>query len=113
MARRPRPTVSPSSISAANTNAVITRAVKNSPLGLYVQDQIKAGNWIFNLGMRGDLYNGLAVARQAEPRLGVAYSIKPTNTVLRLSYARTWRRRSMRILFYRARAAGAMFWLIR
>jgi hypothetical protein len=58
-------------------------------LGLYVQDQIKAGNWIFNLGMRGDLYNGLAVARQAEPRLGVAYSIKPTNTVLRLSYART------------------------
>ncbi len=58
-------------------------------LGLYVQDQIKAGNWLFNLGIRGDLYNGLAVARQAEPRLGAAYSIKPTNTVLRVSYART------------------------
>src|SRR5271154_4595509 len=58
-------------------------------LALYVQDQIKAGNWLFNLGIRGDLYNGLAIARQAEPRLGVSYSIKPTNTVLRLSYART------------------------
>jgi hypothetical protein len=58
-------------------------------LALYLQDQIKAGNWVFNLGIRGDLYNGLAIARQAEPRLGVAYSIKPTGTVLRVSYART------------------------
>jgi hypothetical protein len=58
-------------------------------LALYVQDQIKAGNWLFNLGIRGDLYNGLTIARQAEPRLGVSYSVKPTNTVLRLSYART------------------------
>jgi hypothetical protein len=58
-------------------------------LALYIQDQIKAGNWLFNLGIRGDLYNGLTIAHQAEPRLGVSYSIKPTNTVLRLSYART------------------------
>jgi hypothetical protein len=58
-------------------------------LALYVEDQIKAGNWLFNLGIRGDLYNGLTVARQAEPRLGVAYNIKPTNTILRVSYART------------------------
>jgi hypothetical protein len=58
-------------------------------LALYVQDQIKAGNWNFNVGLRGDLYNGLSVARQAEPRLGVAYSLKRTGTVLRASYART------------------------
>ncbi|MGC1870985.1 MAG: TonB-dependent receptor [Acidobacteriaceae bacterium] len=58
-------------------------------LALYVEDQIKTGNWLFNLGMRGDLYNGLTVARQAEPRVGIAYSVKPTNTVLRISYART------------------------
>ena len=37
-------------------------------LALYVQDQIKAGNWVFNLGIRGDLYNGLTVTRQPEPR---------------------------------------------
>ena len=58
-------------------------------LALYVEDQVKAGNWLFNVGIRGDLYNGLTVARQAEPRVGIAYSLKPTNTVLRVSYART------------------------
>lgn len=58
-------------------------------LGLYIQDQIKAGDWVFNLGIRGDLYNGLAVAREAQPRLGAAYNIKRTGTVLRVSYART------------------------
>jgi hypothetical protein len=58
-------------------------------LALYIQDQIKAGNWLFNVGIRGDLYNGLTVARQAEPRLGASYSVKQTGTVLRVSYART------------------------
>jgi hypothetical protein len=58
-------------------------------LALYIQDELKAGNWVFNLGMRGDLYNGLTVTRQPEPRLGVAYNVKRTNTILRASYART------------------------
>jgi hypothetical protein len=56
---------------------------------LYLQDTITKGNWSFNLGIRGDLYNGFVSDKQAEPRLGVAYNIKPTSTVLRLSYART------------------------
>jgi Carboxypeptidase regulatory-like domain len=56
---------------------------------LYVQDTISKGNWSFNLGIRGDLYNGFVSDRQPEPRLGVAYNIKPSNTVLRISYART------------------------
>ncbi len=58
-------------------------------LALYLEDQMKAGDWVFNLGIRGDFYNGLARQRQAEPRLGAAYSIKRTGTVLRTSYART------------------------
>jgi len=58
-------------------------------MALYIEDQIKAGNWLFNLGLRGDLYNGLTAASQAEPRLGIAYSVKPSATVLRVSYART------------------------
>jgi len=58
-------------------------------LGLYVQDQIKAGNWTFNLGIRGDLYNGLTAASQAEPRLGASYTLKPSGTVFTVSYART------------------------
>jgi len=58
-------------------------------LALYVQDSIIKGNWALNLGVRGDFYNGLTTHREAEPRLGVAYNIKRTNTVLRVSYART------------------------
>src|SRR5271166_823890 len=58
-------------------------------LALYAQDTISAGNWSFSLGLRGDLYNGLSIARQVEPRVGIAYNIKPSGTVLRISYART------------------------
>jgi hypothetical protein len=56
---------------------------------LYIQDQITLRNWSFNLGLREDLYNGLVTANQTEPRLGLAYNIKPSSTVLRVSYART------------------------
>ncbi|HKC00666.1 MAG TPA: carboxypeptidase regulatory-like domain-containing protein [Terriglobales bacterium] len=58
-------------------------------LAIYLQDAISKGNWSLNVGLRGDFYNGLVTARQAEPRVGVAYNIKRTNTVLRVSYART------------------------
>ena len=58
-------------------------------ISLYVQDTITKNNWSFNLGIRGDMYRGLSSANQAEPRLGIAYNIKPSNTVLRISYART------------------------
>ena len=58
-------------------------------LALYIEDEIKAGNWDFNLGVRGDIYNGLVTTKQPEPRVGIAYNVKPTATVLRVSYART------------------------
>jgi hypothetical protein len=54
---------------------------------LYAQDAITVRNWTFNLGLRFDNYDGLATAYQAEPRLGMAYNYKRTNTVLRLSYS--------------------------
>jgi hypothetical protein len=58
-------------------------------LALFAQDSITYKNWNLNLGVRGDLYNGISIARQAEPRMGVAYNVKRTGTVLRFSYART------------------------
>ncbi len=58
-------------------------------LALYAQDEIKLGNWSFNLGLREDVYNGLTAANQIQPRLGTAYTVKPTSTVLRVSYARS------------------------
>jgi len=57
-------------------------------LALYVQDQITKGNWSFNVGLRGDFYNGLSTHREPEPRVGIAYNLKRSNTVFRVSYAR-------------------------
>jgi hypothetical protein len=58
-------------------------------LSSYIQDTITKHNWTFNLGLRFDYYDGLVTATQPEPRMGIAYNIKPTSTVLRISYART------------------------
>ncbi|HTX39881.1 MAG TPA: carboxypeptidase regulatory-like domain-containing protein [Bryobacteraceae bacterium] len=58
-------------------------------LALFVEDTITKGPWSFNLGLRGDIYDGIVTQTQPEPRLGIAYNIKPSGTVLRVSYART------------------------
>jgi len=57
-------------------------------LAMFAQDTITKGSWSLNLGLRGDFYNGLTTHKEAEPRLGIAYNVKKTNTVLRVSYAR-------------------------
>jgi hypothetical protein len=57
-------------------------------LALYLQDTITKGNWAFNLGARFDLYRGIVHDWQPEPRVGVAYNLKKTNSVLRVSYSR-------------------------
>ena len=78
----------PYDLTRGGTNYLYHGHTDVKQLALYVQDSITCKNWAFNLGIRGDLYNGLAIARQAQPRLGVAYNIKRTNTILRASYAR-------------------------
>ncbi len=58
-------------------------------LALFAQDTITKGNWTLNIGLRGDFYNGLSTAQMAEPRLGAAYHVRATGTVLQVSYARS------------------------
>src|SRR5262249_19235768 len=57
---------------------------------------IRARSWLvptrklrFDRGLRGDLYRGLSSASEIQPRLGISYNIKPSSTILRVSYART------------------------
>ena len=57
---------------------------------LYGQDTISLGNLTLNLGLRFDNYNGIVGANALQPRVGLSYLIKPTNTVLRGSYSRTF-----------------------
>ncbi len=47
-------------------------------LALFFQDTMTVKNWTFNLGLRFDHYDGIITANQAQPRLGIAYHIKPS-----------------------------------
>jgi hypothetical protein len=85
---RPMPSQNDGCTGASSTLFPFRGHTDVKQLALYVQDQITKGNWSFNLGVRGDLYNGITSHQEAEPRLGVAYNIKKSNTVLRVSYAR-------------------------
>jgi len=55
----------------------------------YVQDDIKAGDFSFKLGLRLDHYDGLTSSTELQPRLGVSYAVPGAGTVLRASYGRT------------------------
>ena len=56
----------------------------------YVQDSMTLGNLVVNMGFRWNYYHGLVSANGPQPRLGLAYNIKPSGTVLRVAYARTF-----------------------
>ena len=85
----PCTTLAPLDLTRGGTYDLFRGHTDVKELALYAQDTITVKNWSFNLGIRGDIYNGITHATQAEPRLGIAYNFKPTNTVLRVSYART------------------------
>lgn len=86
---RPTPSAADNCTTASSANFLFHGHTDVKELALYIQDTITKGGWAFNLGIRGDVYKGITKGNQAEPRLGIAYNIKKTNTVLRVSYART------------------------
>ena len=55
----------------------------------YVQDSIAFKTLTLSLGLRFDNYNGITQANLWQPRLGLSYNLKKTNTVLRASYTRS------------------------
>src|SRR5438128_6372281 len=50
---------------------------------LYTQDNLTLGRATASLGVRFDNYNGITHSRLLQPRLGLSYQIKRTETVLR------------------------------
>jgi hypothetical protein len=56
----------------------------------YAQDSITIGNATVMLGLRFDNYNGITKDHLFQPRVGVSYLVKRTNTVLRASYTRNF-----------------------
>lgn len=60
-----------------------------SEYAVYATDTINWGSFTLTPGLRITRYDGLTQATGAQPRIGVAYLVKRTGTVLRVSYART------------------------
>jgi hypothetical protein len=56
----------------------------------FVQDKIKLGPLLLNLGLRYDNYSFLVQGAQFQPRLGAAYHLRRTGTVFRASYNRIY-----------------------
>ena len=54
----------------------------------FVQDTITLGKFTLNAGLRFDRYDGLSRATAWQPRVGVAYEVRP-GTALRVSYSRS------------------------
>ena len=56
----------------------------------YIADEITLGHFTIAAGLREDQYGGLASANGVQPRLGISYLVKPTGTVIRAAYSRTF-----------------------
>ncbi len=57
----------------------------------FAQDALSFKNGLtLSLGLRFDNYNGLSRGKSLQPRVGVSYLFKPTNTVVRASYTRNF-----------------------
>ncbi len=57
---------------------------------VYAQDAMTLHNLTLSLGLRFDNYNGITHGNSLQPRVGISYLVKPTNTVFRISSIRTF-----------------------
>ena len=57
---------------------------------VFLQNRIRLGRFQLNLGGRYDNYRFLAAGAQFQPRIGLAYHLRETGTVLRTSYNRNY-----------------------
>ena len=55
---------------------------------IYAQDNLTFGGLNLQAGLREDIYRGLTAGQSLQPRLGISYLAKPTNTVFRISYSK-------------------------
>jgi hypothetical protein len=83
--------------------------------GLYsgfAQDTIRLSGLFLSLGLRYDNYRFLTQGNQMQPRVGLAYHLQRTRTVLRASYNGPTRRRRMRTCCSQA-PMNRVFWCLR
>ena len=82
---RPTPDAADGCAGASSTLFPFRQSKDIKLFSAYVQDQITWHSLGINLGLRNDYYDGFVTHDEVQPRLGVSYNIKRTNTVLRLA----------------------------
>ena len=65
-------------------------SARGSLSSAFLQDHIRMGRFTATLGLRYDSYRFLAQGTQWQPRIGLAYHLKETGTVLRIAYNRLY-----------------------
>jgi hypothetical protein len=83
------PTFAPFDLTNGGSPFVYNASFTVKQQAAYIQDDIKAGDATFKLGVRLDHYDGLTTATLVEPRLGVSYAVPGAGTVVRASFGRT------------------------
>ncbi len=84
------PNLAPHDLSRGGSPFLFSRKRTGGFYSGFIQDNIRLGDWQFSLGLRYDQYRFLVHGEQYQPRLGMSYHVKRTNTVLRASYNRLY-----------------------
>jgi hypothetical protein len=61
---------------------------RSTEAGLFVQDQLRFGNFAANIGLRFDRYDLLIEDNAVSPRVALSYYVRPADLLLRASYDR-------------------------
>lgn len=85
-----RPTLLPHDLSRGGRLFAFSKKAAGKLTSGFLQDHVKYGRLVLSAGLRYDDYRFLVQGRQLQPRVGVAYHLPRTGTVLRASYNRTY-----------------------
>jgi hypothetical protein len=84
------PTLVPYDLSRKGAPFLFSKKRGGALYTVFAQDTIRLGRVILSLGARYDAYRFIAGGNQLQPRIGIAYHVRETGTVLRGSYNRTY-----------------------
>ena len=84
------PNLVPFDLSRGGTRFRFQERATGQLLTLFLHDRVSWRGFMLDLGIRYDHYSMVVIADELQPRLGFAYHLKPTRTVLRASYNRNF-----------------------
>jgi hypothetical protein len=84
------PALAPHDLTRGGTPFAFAERRTGTQASAFLQDAIRWNRITASLGLRYDEYRFLIAARQWQPRLGIAWSIPATDTVVRASYNRNF-----------------------